>query len=60
MNMRRFILLDKKGRVVTDAQHLEEAKYKLDHYPGAYAIYDSKRGTVRMLKLEEAIHERRS
>ena len=58
MNMRRFILLDKDGRVITDAQHLEEAKYKLENYPSAYAIYDSKRGLVRMLKLEEAIHER--
>jgi hypothetical protein len=58
MNMRRFILLDKEGRVITDAQHLEEAKYKLESYLNAYAIYDSKRGYVRMLKLEEAIHER--
>lgn len=58
MNMRRFILLDKDGRVITDAQHLEEAKHKLDSYPSAYAIYDSKRGMVRMLKLEEAMDER--
>jgi hypothetical protein len=58
MNMRRFILLDKDGRVITDAQHLEEAKHKLESYPTAYAIYDSKRGMIRMLKLEEAIHER--
>jgi hypothetical protein len=58
MNMRRFILLDKDGRVITDAQHLEEAKYKLDIYSKAYAIYDSKRGYVRMLKLEEALNER--
>ena len=56
--MRRFILLDKDGRVITDAQNLEEAKYKLEHHPNAYTIYDSKRGLVRMLKLEEAIHER--
>lgn len=58
MNMRRFILLDKEGRVVSDAQHLEEAKHKLEIHPTAYAIYDSKRGMIRMLKLEEAIHER--
>ena len=58
MNIRRFILLDKEGRVITDAQHLEEAKHKLEMYPTAYAIYDSKRGIIRMLKFEEAIHER--
>ncbi len=58
MNILRFILLDKDGRVVSDAQHLEEAKHKLENDPTAYAIYDSKRGMIIMLKLEEAIHER--
>ena len=50
MQIRRFVLLDKSGRVLTDAQHLEEAKYKLDEMALAYAIYDTKRGYVRMLK----------
>ena len=39
MNMRGFILLDKEGKVITDAQDLEEAKYKLESYLNAYAIY---------------------
>lgn len=56
MQMRRFILLDKEGNVLTDAQHLEEAKYKLELLNRAYAIYDTKRGYVRMLKFEEALH----
>lgn len=55
MQIKRFVLLDKSGRVLTDAQHLEEAKYRLNQFPGAYAIYDTKRGYVRMLKFEEAI-----
>jgi len=33
MQIRRFVLLDKSGRVLTDAQHLEEAKYKLMKWP---------------------------
>ena len=55
MQIRRFVLLDKEGRVLTDAQHLEEAKYQLDNLQAAYAIYDTKRGYIRMLKFEEAV-----
>jgi len=55
MNIRRFVILDKQSQVLTDAQHLEEAKHKLNQIKEAYAIYDTKRGYVRMLKFDQAI-----
>lgn len=55
MNIRRFVILDKNSQVLTDAQHLEEAKYKLYQIEEAYAIYDTKRGYIRMLKFDKAV-----
>ena len=57
MNIRRFVILDKQSQVLTDAQHLEEAKYKLYQMKDAYAIYDTKRGYVRMLKFDPVKEE---
>lgn len=55
MKLRRFIILDKDSQVLTDAQHLEEAKYQLYRIEEAYAIYDTKRGYIRMLKFDKAV-----
>lgn len=57
MRLRRFVILDKDSKVLTDAQHLEEAKHKLYQIKEAYAIYDTKRGYVRMLKFDKAVEK---